>query len=204
MLWTREEENVIIDYYADKGVNYCSELLPNRTISSIVNKAKRLNIYVTDPVIRRTKIHSTYEDQLIERDIQYFPTETYINSRTPITHECLNGHEWKVSPNKVLGRKANCPKCSAINFNPSKPCILYLAKFDNYYRLGITTRTMGTDWAKLNMTLEWSIFYETGMEAYIAKQKALEYYSADLVDTGLLHSGNSETLSVYISKEFFK
>ena len=207
MIWTSAEENIIIDFYADKGVNYCGELL-DRSLSAIANKAKRLGISVKEPVIRRTKSSETYEQVIFEKDISYVPLEEYINARTPIEHECINGHIWKVSPNKILSKAANCPKCSALKFNPNKPCVLYLISFNNYYKVGITSKeikeTLGTDWTKFNMKIEWSIFYENGIEAYVAREKILNHFNSYLVDTDLLQSGNTEILSAYIPKEFIK
>lgn len=53
----------------------------------------------------------TYEDKLFEREINCLPLEPYIDSRTYILHECLEGHTWKAQPKKILEGRG-CPHCS--------------------------------------------------------------------------------------------
>ena len=47
----------------------------------------------------------------INNDIK--PLELYINTNTPILHQCLKcGHKWKVSPTSLLHSKTGCPMCN--------------------------------------------------------------------------------------------
>lgn len=57
------------------------------------------------------KTHFEYERQLLEREINYTPLETYSNSSTNILHICINEHIWKASPNAILKGKG-CPYCA--------------------------------------------------------------------------------------------
>lgn len=57
---------------------------------------------------RKTSLE--YNQQLFEREIDYWPVEEYIDARTPIIHECLKGHKWNVKPSNILGG-SNCPQC---------------------------------------------------------------------------------------------
>lgn len=59
----------------------------------------------------KKKTHNQYVQELLNKNILYSPKELYINSATPILHECLNGHEWSIRPNHILSG-INCPKCS--------------------------------------------------------------------------------------------
>jgi len=58
----------------------------------------------------RKKTHAEYEDQLLEREIDYFPLEQYAGDRVTILHECINGHQWKVCPSNILTGQG-CPYC---------------------------------------------------------------------------------------------
>lgn len=58
------------------------------------------------------KTHAQYEEELFLKEIDYFPIEEYAGARTPIVHECLNGHFWKVTPDNILRKTAGCPICA--------------------------------------------------------------------------------------------
>lgn len=60
----------------------------------------------------KRKTHAQYEQELFEREIDYWPIESYINNSTKILHECLKGHQWEVSPGSIL-QGYGCPKCSS-------------------------------------------------------------------------------------------
>jgi hypothetical protein len=199
-LWTEEESSYLESNYNSLGVLQCAEDL-QRTPSSITNKARRMGLTIAKPFERQTKTHDKYESELVG----FTPIEPYINSRTAISHTCANGHTFKAPPNKVLAPTFTCTKCSAIRFHPNKPSVLYLASFSEYYLLGVSYRepkiVYRSVWKELGMKLEWSIFYNSGLEALSVRNKILNNNSAHLIDTGLLPCGNSETLSVYISKE---
>ena len=59
---------------------------------------------------RRGKTHEEYEQELFEKEIDYFPVEKYIKYKTPILHECLQGHQWKTSPSNIF-QGHGCPSC---------------------------------------------------------------------------------------------
>lgn len=184
--WGTFEESFLLDNYENYGVHRCAEEL-GRTPNSIVNKASRLGLSIRSPFARRTKTHRDYEDELVEKEIQYYPTEQYVNARTPITHECIMGHTWSAAPSRILNYSANCPKCSAINFNPYKPCMLYLVSLDqNKYILGLSTKEIQdkylTDWNKYSMKLEWFKFYDSGLDAYNHQQQILKEHNDSIIE----------------------
>lgn len=179
--WTTFEEAYLLDNYETEGVKACAEAL-NRNTNSIVNKARRMGLNIPNPHARRTRSASEYEDALSQNNILYFPKESYVNARTPIIHECIYGHEWKVLPSRILNKTAKCPKCAAINFNPYKPCILYsvslIYKGTKYYILGLTTKEPKDkylkDWNTFSMELEWYSLYSSGLDAYNIQQQILK------------------------------
>lgn len=204
--WTPYEEGFLLDNYESEGVKYCSDEL-QRSINSIVNKASRLGLAMTNPNARRTKSHREYEDELVEKDILYFPVEQYVTAKTPIEHECLYGHTWKVAPSRVLNRSASCPKCAAINFNPYKPCVLYLVSFiynnTKYYILGLSTKEPKykylNHWVELSMELEWHTLYSSGLEAYNIQQEILKQSNIITLDIAL-SADNSIILDAPLNK----
>lgn len=60
----------------------------------------------------RKKTHEEYEQELFGREIDYWPIERYVNSTTKILHECVEGHQWPVTPNSII-RGSGCPDCSS-------------------------------------------------------------------------------------------
>lgn len=60
----------------------------------------------------KRKTHEEYENELFEREIDYWPLEQYITNKTPINHECVKGHIWKAKPNSIL-TGMGCPKCAS-------------------------------------------------------------------------------------------
>lgn len=59
----------------------------------------------------KTKTHEEYEEEIFERELNFLPKEKYITAHTPILHECLQGHLWKISPRNLLNNKG-CPYCA--------------------------------------------------------------------------------------------
>lgn len=200
--WSTFEEAFLLDNYEERGVHHCAEEL-KRSPNSIVNKASRLGLSIKAPYARRTKSHRAYEDELIDREIQYYPIEQYINARTPIAHECIMGHTWKAAPSRILNQSASCPTCSATNFNPYKPCMLYLVSLGEYYILGLSTKEVRDkylmDWDKHSMKLEWFKFYDSGLDAYNYQQQILKENSSSIT-TLPLSSDSSIVLNCRINK----
>ena len=59
------------------------------------------------------KTHEQYLEELINKNIQAIPLETYVDSATKIKHKCLiHDKEFFIRPNHLL-RGGGCPQCSA-------------------------------------------------------------------------------------------
>jgi hypothetical protein len=58
----------------------------------------------------RRKTHEEYENELFEKEIDYWPLEQYKGALIPIKHKCLHDHVWNVKPNDIL-RGRGCPEC---------------------------------------------------------------------------------------------
>lgn len=91
--WSEEELNILINNYSNVPINEMLKLLPNRTKSSILGKAKGLNLksyfYLT----------SKYSDN----DIKYLK-ENYLNKSNKELAECLNRSEYGIEQYlRILG-----------------------------------------------------------------------------------------------------
>ena len=123
----------------------------------------------------------------------------YLGTDSPIEHEHeLCGMRWLVRPHDIL-QGSRCPNCSMSKIKYNLPTALYLVIWDNYFKLGITSKNevkhrFRTDWAKFNMEVVWQIDFPKGKIAYVLEQNLLKAYKHLLINTGLLISGNTETL----------
>lgn len=153
------------------------------------------------------KTHKQYEQQLFDREIDFFPIEQYTKAKDPILHECLKGHIWKVRPDDIL-KGRGCPKCSLPGFDYSAPSLLYFISFDasnqRLYKLGITNKSLyqryGAEWKQLNMKTVWITSCNNGYDAFHLEQQLKLKYSDYLVECTLLRRGNTEVFNQHIPK----
>ena len=132
------------------------------------------------------------------------PLEPYIKSNVPIKHRFICGHEYSIEPNKIQQGRG-CKFCSTSGFKADKPAILYFVKIENlFYKLGITNRTtkerLAKDIKEYNIEIMWELEFPLGKDARDLERHLLEKYKKYLENTGLLNSGNTETLNTYIPK----
>lgn len=136
-----------------------------------------------------------YIQKLKEKGIKYLPIEPYITSLTSILHKCEKGHTWKVKPCHVLNH-SGCNKCSYSTFDPNSPAILYYIKIGNYYKIGITKRSIRARFSKdphLPITVIRFIWYSKGQYAKDMEQFLLSSNERITV-TGYLKSGGNTEL----------
>lgn len=124
--------------------------------------------------------------------------EQYINNATPILHECnICNTQWKAQPG-VVKIKTGCPSCANSGFDKTKPAILYLFKYKNYYKLGISNRTLKARYVYDNINEFEIIFikkYEIGAKAELMERKLKKRYNnLRVVVPGLLKSGGNTEL----------
>lgn len=147
------------------------------------------------------KEHSTYEKQLASKGI--IVLDTYINASTHLLHRCLEGHEWKATPNNILSGKG-CPTCYYYNYNLSnsfdvtKSAIFYYLKVDNkYYKLGITNRSIEQRFKQdkdKDIKIIYGEFFIRGQDALDKETHLLKkYHDKRVYVPGFLKSkGNTE------------
>ncbi len=86
------------------------------------------------------KSHEKYVEQLNRQDIEVL--DNYVNAITSLKHKCLVCNtSWNIQPSSAL-RNIQCPTCLPSGFNRDKSAILYYIKIGDYYKLGVTNRTI--------------------------------------------------------------
>lgn len=198
--WPEDSVKLLLELYSYKGPKYCAIKL-NKTESSVRAKAHRLGLNKSI-----TKTHDKFLKDLIDKNINLIVLEPYINGDTEILFKCTENHIFKQRPRSVLERLGRCPTCTKKGFDDSKPAILYFVYFKtlNLYKLGITNRTvkdrLSPDYNKYEAETLWEIYLETGYNARIMEKELKLLHKDKFCDTGLLSSGNTETLLHPIEK----
>lgn len=202
-MWTDTEITFIKENYPLYGGNFCAEHL-NRNNRHIRRFANDMGLRSPN---NKSKTTEQYLEDLLAADIDIWPVEEYITNAISILHEGMCGHIWSATPNRILAGRTKCPLCTD-KVNLSVPTNLYFVSFEvdeiTYYKIGISKNEPKNrflaEWNKLNMKVEWIIKYPTGYEARSVEQQLLKDNICYKIDTGALASGNTETVSVYVSK----
>ena len=171
---------------------------------SVSKKAARLGLSTN---LGKLRTHEEYENILFEKEIDCYPLEQYINTDTPILHECLAGHTWKAAPTSIINsRRTGCPTCAASGFREELPAILYYisitTKYEvTYYKLGITNRTVAKRFERDKdkiITVLAEKYFDKGRDAKLRETELLNTYSKHRVFVpNLLRSGGNSELFEY-------
>ncbi|RZK65297.1 MAG: hypothetical protein EOO85_28520 [Pedobacter sp.] len=206
MKWELSEDQLIKEHYENLGASRLAYIL-GRSEQSIYTRAHRLGIEGRD--LRWST--DRYIKELRKKNIPYLPEEDYIDTDTSICHRCTKCNtKFNGRPCVILQKDKKCPTCYiSCRFDPSKPAILYFVTFmhndKQIYKIGITNRSVkkrfDKDWTRLNMELCWSRSFDVGQDALDQEIRLLDKYSSYKVNTGVLTSGNTETVSVYIEEK---
>lgn len=170
-----------------------SNILKSKHCVKCANTAKRKSI-------------DLYKSQL-PKDIEFIH-DKYINTDTAMLHKHITcGTEWLVRPNDILSGKG-CPTCSIKGFKYSEEAFIYHISFtkdgeNKYYKVGITNNSylktrFTTDWDDCFMEVIWIKRVDTGFRAKNIEKYLLTKYKHNLVNTGILKNGNTETLNCRI------
>lgn len=136
--------------------------------------------------------------------------EKYVNTHVPILHKHCCGNSWKASPANILNG-SGCPACTRYGFKDSEPAILYHFKVSNTanitaWKLGITNLTVEKRYSKpelLHISDIQILKFDKGYKAREAEKRLLAAYKAyKYQGEPLLYKGNTELLSIDITKDF--
>lgn len=146
------------------------------------------------------KTHKQYVKDLAASGCNMIALEQYKGDRVKILHRCNNCYaEYKCNPNnKLQGYK--CKMCSKTGLDIYKPALTYLVYFYtiDLYKPGCTGYTIKERYymEKLPYEILFQIEFKTGAEALMLEQEWLNNTKHLQINTGLLHSGNTETFRV--------
>ncbi len=199
--WSLEEENELIMNYPTKGVAGCNI---NKSSAAIHIRAKKLGIKGPKSTDLLKWNNEIYDNKLFETQLDVYRIEDYINSRTPILHECSKEHQWKAKPANIIHSLTGCPKCAIYGFDYSAPAILYYIKINGYYKLGITNRTVNDRYdnnrQKKDIEIIDEMHFDVGKDAYNYEQLLINKYAIySAINTGILsQNGSTELFTVDI------
>lgn len=203
--WTKEEDLLLSENYPILGAKACMALIPNRTYTSINQRASLLRLNTTYHINPKWS-NKQYQEKLAELEINADNVEEYINANTPILHQCMEGHQWKATPSHIL-RDTGCPYCSKYGFKRGAPAILYYIKIVHenlcYYKIGVTNRTVEErfilDKDKIIQVLYIKQFL-TGKEAENEERKILKNFQSlrQNIPGFLKSTGNTELFEIDI------
>lgn len=152
--------------------------------------------------IKRTKTHSAYIAQLVELNSELFPfkNELYVKNNVELTHECSEGHSYKIQPHHVLSNP-RCTQCVGLD----RDHIVYYIRiiFDNtvYYKIGLTFKTVEQrffpDRKNVDLTTIklWN-FDNFHLARAFERSILKEYKGYKVGNLGILTDGNTEIFSI--------
>lgn len=78
----------------------------------------------------KLKTHEEFEQELFNKEIDYWPLDKYQGAKTSIRFTCLKEHIWKTTPDHIL-RGSGCPDCAGVRL-----------KTDAEYKLSLANRNL--------------------------------------------------------------
>lgn len=61
----------------------------------------------------------------------------YLTAKIKTEFSCNHNHTWQSIPDNVI-RGSGCPECATSGFDPTKSSDLYILRFENFLKIGIT------------------------------------------------------------------
>jgi hypothetical protein len=102
--WTEEEDDILRKYYPDNGLPKVIPLLPNKSRTSIYDRACTLGI----------KKYQNYFNKLLKICIDNGGRcleNNYLGWRLKHKFQCKKGHIWYAKPSSITSTKSWCPSC---------------------------------------------------------------------------------------------
>ena len=112
-LWSKLELDILKSNYDNMSNPEIQKLLPNRTINSIFNKAKELNLKKSDGFFHNTleEVNTRIQSKYPELKLLSY---TDASSNTSIIQNTICGHSWNVTTSSILthGTQITCRTCN--------------------------------------------------------------------------------------------
>jgi hypothetical protein len=202
--WTKDEEDLLKAFIENSWyhIDIANEL--DRTKLSIEHKTSRLK-FVSKLTTAKLKTHKQYIKDLAIKCPTIICLGTYKRNYIPILHKCLLCNtEQLCTPHTKLSFQG-CKYCGYSNNGGGIPLdkegityLVYIYKYD-LYKLGITSKTI-KERMRDNKISKYEIILEhkfsNGIDAMKLEKKWKKNLKEYLVNTGKLHSGNTETFRI--------
>lgn len=141
-----------------------------------------------------------YQKRLMSMGLPYKVVGTYYNQMTKCKLKCDKGHIWSVRPTDVLLHGFLCRSCNPPRkggLDLSKPAMLYYIKIGDYYKIGVTGRSLKDRFTKDSdkaIELLMGRMYSTGRAALAEEKRQLfNIPKNNFIDFNYLESsGNTE------------
>jgi hypothetical protein len=136
-------------------------------------------------------------NRIVDRGIKM--TSEYVNNLTKADFECVCGEKWSTTPNSIMSGHG-CSACVHYSFNPKKPAWIYVLKFANFIKYGITNNLNSRMKTHLRMNGEFEIvftkFYDLGRHASEQEKIIKMIHGGKFVAKEICPDGWTETLSL--------
>jgi hypothetical protein len=123
----------------------------------------------------------------------------YINQDTKTQFECDYGHRWSSTPDSVM-RISGCPKCAKYGYKETLPGWVYVLKFENFIKFGITNNLKSRLYRHLLNNGKYELIitkcYATGKEARLVENLIKTLTKEGYATKEQCPDGFTETLSL--------
>lgn len=127
----------------------------------------------------------------------------YFGTHTKSLFKCEVGHEFMAKPANIMSGKG-CPHCAKYGFKNNISAHIYILKFDNFIKYGITNdleRRLLEHRKNGDYELIATKFFKNGSDAKSWEEKIKTTYGGKFVDSARCPDGWTETLSLsYLQK----
>jgi hypothetical protein len=130
----------------------------------------------------------------------------YVNNYEHTTFTCGEGHTWLAATGLVLNG-SGCPSCAQYGYSQSKPGYMYVIRYDDYIKYGITNNLE----SRLSSHRKWGEFtivhssrVEDGRVPYRLERMIKKTLGGNFVSRDIMENGFTETLSLERLPELMK
>ena len=123
------------------------------------------------------------------------PLSQYQGANHKMKFSCRCGYKWKARLGKVFSEQTGCKQCARSGFQSSKAAIVYYVRLGNFYKIGVTNRTVKERFeshrAKPEILEIWNFTH--GSDAIDFEQRILNENAVDrYCGPDVLPNGNDE------------
>ena len=122
----------------------------------------------------------------------------YMGTKAKSLFECEHGHQWEATPNDVMNGNG-CPFCAEYGFNPSKPGWIYILKYEDFIKYGITNnidKRLSQHKKNGSYSIVLTQLHENGSMASDLERRIRKTFGGRFISRERFPNGYTETLCV--------